>query len=541
MADSVSFKAYLKRDGQEVEIRRFSIDAGAAASYLYLRGKIQAVFPSLKNDTFVVYWQDQEGDDITMSTDEELLVALTSGISQPFKIYVHIQPSINSAGAGEDNLHLGVICDSCDGEVRGSRYKCTKCPDYDLCANCSTAGHHTEHVMIRIPYEPLNTAENLFHPKLVHKMMKRQHKFHKHHGWNRLHERGNRGQESAGRCSFKRPPCPAADIFNVSTLSDFLKTLVVGEETEAASAPAQPGASASAQATNAQTTNAQTTNAQASNAQASNAQASNTQTTNAEANKREAWNARARKQAALIRKSLGVDEEVAGNSRPDHSSNSPPQNAAPRANNSARISIGDVITSLMDNFLDPLSKQMIFDGQSRSGQPMPASNTATTAGGVSPSTSTAAPNTTSGPTAAGSDTATPATTAAIYPELPTPPSHETSASPRQGSPTARRNSDDWTLLNRESPVRGETVAMEIEGETHPRDLTLMFGTAAASAPAPNPQPVDAEKKRIDDCLEKLRAMGFDLGPDTQILRDLLAKENCDIASVLDILLNNARK
>lgn len=57
MAESVSFKAYLKRDGQEVEVRRFGIDSGAATNYLYLQGKIQAVFPSIQNDQFNLFWQ----------------------------------------------------------------------------------------------------------------------------------------------------------------------------------------------------------------------------------------------------------------------------------------------------------------------------------------------------------------------------------------------------------------------------------------------------------------------------------------------------
>lgn len=57
MTESVSFKAYLKRDGQDVEVRRFGVESDAASSFIYLRSKIQAMFPSIQNDQFTVFWQ----------------------------------------------------------------------------------------------------------------------------------------------------------------------------------------------------------------------------------------------------------------------------------------------------------------------------------------------------------------------------------------------------------------------------------------------------------------------------------------------------
>ena len=47
-------------------------------------------------------------------------------------------------------LHYGVRCDGCDGEVRGIRYKCLNCPDYDLCNKCKATGMHSEHEMVTI-------------------------------------------------------------------------------------------------------------------------------------------------------------------------------------------------------------------------------------------------------------------------------------------------------------------------------------------------------------------------------------------------------
>lgn len=44
-----------------------------------------------------------------------------------------------------------VVCDGCDNVLKGFRYKCISCPDYDLCSKCEQNSVHAEHIMIRIP------------------------------------------------------------------------------------------------------------------------------------------------------------------------------------------------------------------------------------------------------------------------------------------------------------------------------------------------------------------------------------------------------
>ena len=51
---------------------------------------------------------------------------------------------------GGNVLHPGVRCDGCSGPVYGTRYKCTVCPDYDLCERCRSVGKHIEHPKIAI-------------------------------------------------------------------------------------------------------------------------------------------------------------------------------------------------------------------------------------------------------------------------------------------------------------------------------------------------------------------------------------------------------
>ncbi|CAG0888364.1 unnamed protein product [Darwinula stevensoni] len=50
------------------------------------------------------------------------------------------------------DVHTNVQCASCHGPVRGSRYKCLQCRDFDLCATCEASGtKHSHHLLIRLP------------------------------------------------------------------------------------------------------------------------------------------------------------------------------------------------------------------------------------------------------------------------------------------------------------------------------------------------------------------------------------------------------
>ncbi|KAL5460258.1 hypothetical protein EMCRGX_G033690 [Ephydatia muelleri] len=59
----------------------------------------------------------------------------------------HLEHKMAEIKTPQDRLHPGVTCDACKGPVYGTRYKCTTCPDYDLCWSCKRKGHHPEHRM----------------------------------------------------------------------------------------------------------------------------------------------------------------------------------------------------------------------------------------------------------------------------------------------------------------------------------------------------------------------------------------------------------
>lgn len=96
---------------------------------------------------------DDELEAITISTNEELEIALDEMAKKDiYKLYVSVQSERDAIDMSkiEKILHPGVVCDVCDKDIRGFRFKCMECPDYDLCADCMTIGNHPEHYMVRM-------------------------------------------------------------------------------------------------------------------------------------------------------------------------------------------------------------------------------------------------------------------------------------------------------------------------------------------------------------------------------------------------------
>lgn len=116
---------------------------------------------------FYIAWQDDEGDSIVITGGEELAEALEARKDGTLRLHTisktskkaedqtekEAPPPMNKETPRPTNngaVHKNVICDICDAEVVGTRYRCLLCVDYDLCQNCERTGVHAHHGMIRI-------------------------------------------------------------------------------------------------------------------------------------------------------------------------------------------------------------------------------------------------------------------------------------------------------------------------------------------------------------------------------------------------------
>merc|ERR1712088_1264773 len=179
MADNVSFKVYLKdpSQGEELEVRRFVVDKEVSTSLVYIKEKLVSIFPVLADKIFSVSWTDEDGDSITIDTDEELILALTELPGPVYKLTATVRAAKKveepqETGVGANMTHHGVTCDGCDkAPIVGFRYKCVVCDDYDLCAACEKAGKHPGHNMMRISSPEVIWPQRLF--KRIHKMQEK--------------------------------------------------------------------------------------------------------------------------------------------------------------------------------------------------------------------------------------------------------------------------------------------------------------------------------------------------------------------------------
>jgi len=180
MVDNVSFKVVLKDKETEDELRRFVVDKEVSTSFPYLQEKLCLVFPQLKQKIFSVTWTDDDGDMVTIATDEELIIALTEMPGPVYKLKVDVKSPKKTDDAMNDSnqdsqIHHGVTCDVCEKTpIEGNRYKCVVCDDFDLCGSCEAAGRHPGHNMMRISNPEMVFPQRLF--KRIHKMQERAEK-----------------------------------------------------------------------------------------------------------------------------------------------------------------------------------------------------------------------------------------------------------------------------------------------------------------------------------------------------------------------------
>uniref|UniRef100_A0A8B9CLJ7 Sequestosome 1 n=1 Tax=Anser brachyrhynchus TaxID=132585 RepID=A0A8B9CLJ7_9AVES len=155
---ALTVKAYLLgKEEAAREIRRFSLQP--PVRYQAVCERVAELFQGLLRagppPAFRLHYRDEDGDLIAFSSDEELELAMPYVRDGVFRVYIKEKKECRrehrsqcSQEPPRDMVHPNVICDGCEGPVVGARFKCTVCPDYDLCSTCEGKGIHKEHNMV---------------------------------------------------------------------------------------------------------------------------------------------------------------------------------------------------------------------------------------------------------------------------------------------------------------------------------------------------------------------------------------------------------
>lgn len=150
------------------EIRRVTLaneEARGLSSYASFIAFLKELFPQLSDSTISLFWNDDDGDKITVSSDLEFKEAvrfMSGQKSLRFEVAPTSQsskPAIRTFGEVVP-IHRGIICDECGmNPIRGIRYKCTVRNDFDLCETCEAKK--------RQPYPMVKITDPDHHPSAL--------------------------------------------------------------------------------------------------------------------------------------------------------------------------------------------------------------------------------------------------------------------------------------------------------------------------------------------------------------------------------------
>jgi hypothetical protein len=169
------------------DIRRITVGQDVFTDLSALKARIAQVYGADAPTPFVLRYKDSDDDVILLTSDSDLREAVDTAVTNGvLRLYLGAAParlaptattpsatapttSTATPQAGSRSrgcpyrpppmpedagsapvTHPGVVCDGCQGSIFGSRFKCTVCHDFDLCATCEGKGMHAKHDLARI-------------------------------------------------------------------------------------------------------------------------------------------------------------------------------------------------------------------------------------------------------------------------------------------------------------------------------------------------------------------------------------------------------
>jgi len=103
-------------------------------------------------ENWVLKYRDDDGDLITVTCERELMEAFHFASKAGMLKLAVVAKEIKAQQQPSSVVEHPAICDHCDKGIVGIRYKCSVCPDYDLCEKCEALGgvHDKGHSFLKI-------------------------------------------------------------------------------------------------------------------------------------------------------------------------------------------------------------------------------------------------------------------------------------------------------------------------------------------------------------------------------------------------------
>ena len=128
MAEKVTVKLYF--DDSE-DVRKIALDKDDLTLDRFSQ-RIKEIHPDV-SDPFSIQYVDQDGDRVSVHSSDELSNAFTDQVNQPYKFQIKSSRKIKTPDHHLNEVHEGCLCTCCHEVIRGFRYKCLNCSNYDIC------------------------------------------------------------------------------------------------------------------------------------------------------------------------------------------------------------------------------------------------------------------------------------------------------------------------------------------------------------------------------------------------------------------------
>ncbi|KAL0479630.1 E3 ubiquitin-protein ligase HERC [Acrasis kona] len=148
---STSVKLYIHKQGQQTpnEIRRFLLNRTTTFEQLYdlIKESQSWVLHSKSSLTYT----DDEDDSVQLSSEADWKLAISCAPNGILRMkltgerpqmprrcdYLRRPRWFHTRHPTPHQVHFGIVCDGCEERnIKGERFKCTICPDFDYCGTC---------------------------------------------------------------------------------------------------------------------------------------------------------------------------------------------------------------------------------------------------------------------------------------------------------------------------------------------------------------------------------------------------------------------